>query len=102
MKHRKFLVFLVLTVMAVGLQYAFWVGKNSVTTLEETRSLIEFEQQHNIELTNRNDVLKAEVLDLQTGNETMEERARMELGLIKEDETFYRIIETDTILESGN
>ncbi len=102
MKNRKLLVFLVLTVMAVGLQYAFWVGKNSVTTLKETRSLIEVEQQHNIELTKRNDVLKAEVLDLQTGNETMEERARMELGLIREGETFYRIIETDTILDSGN
>ncbi len=102
MKHRKLLVFLVLTVMAVGLQYTFWFGKNSVTTLKETRSLIEVEQQHNVELTKRNDVLKAEVLDLQTGNETMEERARMELGLIKEGETFYRIIDTDSILDTDD
>ena len=102
MRHRRLFVFLVLTMMVVGLQYAFWFGKNSVSTLKETRSLIEVEQQHNIDLAKRNDVLKAEVLDLQTGNETMEERARMELGLIKEGETFYRIIETDTIFETDN
>ena len=102
MRHRRLFVFLVLVMMAISLQYAFWFGKNSVGTLKETRSLIEVEKQHNIELAKRNDVLKAEVLDLQTGNETMEERARMELGLIKEGETFYRIIETNTIIETDN
>ncbi|MDE0308826.1 MAG: septum formation initiator family protein [Acidiferrobacterales bacterium] len=95
MKGKRLIVFLVLAVIAGGLQYAFWAGKNSVATLEETRSLIEVEQQRNVELSKRNDVLKAEVIDLQTDNETMEERARMELGLIKEGEVFYRIIETD-------
>lgn len=94
MKNRKILIFAVVAMVAVGLQYTFWFGKNSISTLKETRFLIEAEQQRNIELARRNDVLEAEVIDLKTGEETMEERARMELGLIKEGETFYRIIET--------
>ena len=98
MINRKFLVFAVVAVVAVGLQYTFWFGKNSISTLKETRLLIDTEQERNIELVRRNEVLKAEVIDLKTGDETMEERARMELGLIKEGETFYRIIETDTTL----
>lgn len=102
MINRKFLVFAVVAVVAIGLQYTFWFGKNSISTLKETRLLIDAEQERNIELVRRNEVLKAEVIDLKTGDETMEERARMELGLIKEGETFYRIIETDTTLESEN
>ncbi len=95
MKTRKFYVFLAFVVLAIGLQYSLWFGKNSVSTLKETRTLIESEQEHNLQLAKRNDVIKAEVIDLKTGNETMEERARMELGLIREGEVFYRIIETD-------
>ena len=81
MINRKFLVFAVVAVVAVGLQYTFWFGKNSISTLKETRLLIDTEQERNIELVRRNEVLKAEVIDLKTGDETMEERARMGIGL---------------------
>lgn len=41
----------------------------------------------------RNDSLYAEVLDLRKGQEAIEERARHDLGMIKDDETFFQIIE---------
>ena len=94
MKFQRFLVLSVFVALAGGLQYAFWFGKNSIATLKETRQMIDTETQTNIELAKRNDVLRAEVVDLKFGDETMEERARMELGLIKDGEVFYRIVNT--------
>ena len=86
---------MIFLIAVVSLQYAFWYGDNSVETLKETRALTANVNTHNQELIRINNVLKAEVMDLRTGSEVMEERARSELGLIKEGETFYRIIETD-------
>ena len=48
----------------------------------------------------RNDVLTAEVLDLKTGQEAIEERARAELGMVGSGETFYQLIEAPTAANS--
>ena len=94
--RKKWLIaFALLALIAIGLQSTFWFGKNSFTSFSELQNQIETEKTHNKNLQQRNNLLKAEVIDLQTGDETMEERARMELGLIKEGETFYRIVEID-------
>ena len=90
---KQMIFLLVLGAITIGLQTTFWIGKNSYATLSQTENQIQLERQHNLSLENRNDLLKAEVLDLQTGDDTMEERARMELGMVKEGEVFYRIIE---------
>jgi cell division protein FtsB len=94
-RKKNLFAFIVVAALAIGLQYTFWFGKHSVSTLKETRSLIELETTHNKEITKRNNIVKAEIIDLKTGDETMEERARMELGLVKDGETFYRIVETE-------
>jgi cell division protein FtsB len=47
----------------------------------------------NARLKARNDALDAEVVDLKQGQEALEERARLELGMIKRDETFYQVVE---------
>lgn len=99
-KRRKhFLIVAVLLLVAVTLQYTFWLGKNSFRTLKETQALIEAEDRHVEELQKRNNVVTAEIVDLKTTGEAMEERARMELGYVKEGETFYRVIETNEALE---
>jgi len=62
------------------------------------RNNIEREQQKNTQLIARNERLHAEVEELKSGKEALEERARSQLGLIKEGEKFYRVIpekETD-------
>ena len=84
-----------LIVILVGLQYRLWFGQGSweqIVSLER-----ELEQQHlvNQRLRDRNEVLENEVRDLKSGLESVEERARSELGLIKEGETFYLMIDKE-------
>lgn len=54
-------------------------------------------------LQERNQALDAEVMDLKTGIEAIEERARSEMGMIKKDEIYYQVIdsEPDTSIENG-
>ena len=51
------------------------------------------QQGENERLLERNRILEAEVLELKQGMETVEERARQELGMVKEGETLYQLIE---------
>ena len=94
---KNFFTLLLFAALALNLQYSFWFGKNSVATLSDTREQIEREISHNKQLTQRNNVLKAEVVDLKYGEDVMEQRARVELGYIEKGETFYRIVEVDQL-----
>lgn len=98
-RNRQILFVVSLLVVAAIIQYTFWFGKNSFTTLRETQALIEAEDRHIEALRKRNNVVTAEIVDLKTKGEGLEERARMELGYVKEGEVFYRIIETDKARE---
>ena len=58
--------------------------------------------EENQQLSDRNQSLAAEVLDLKQGMEAIEERARSEMGMVKNNETFYQIIdEPDTVSETS-
>ena len=85
-------VTLLLCVLLILLQYRLWIGNGSLT---EVRHLEQVKQQRIIEnrqLKERNQAIAAEVQDLKHGYDAVEERARSELGLIKQGETFYQII----------
>ena len=96
-KSNSRLVFTVFLLIAAGLQFSLWFGENSIATLKQIHLATAAEFTHNEELRKRNNILKAEVIDLKSGEETMEERARMELGYVRDGEFFYRIIESDVI-----
>jgi cell division protein FtsB len=82
----------VLMGLVVALQYPLWIGKGSWTRVWELdRQLVE-SRDNNARLKARNDALDAEVRDLKEGTEALEERARLELGMIRRDETFYQVI----------
>jgi cell division protein FtsB len=88
-------ILILLLFMLAALQYRLWIGPGSwadVTALE--RDLVE-QQILNERLRKRNKVLEREIKDLKTGLSGVEERARSELGLIKEGETLYLIDEGD-------
>lgn len=87
----KWLTLLMLTLIAL-LQYRLWFGKNSIPDYLDMQREVAAQQAQNAKLTQRNKLLKADIDDLSTGLEAIEERARNELGLIKEGETFYRIL----------
>jgi cell division protein FtsB len=75
------------------LQYRLWVGDGSLAEVWDLYQQVEIQRDENRKLRERNQALEAEVQDLKQGLEAIEERAREELGMIKEGETFYQIIE---------
>lgn len=83
----------ILLVLLIALQYDLWVGKGSIIEVRELEATLALQNQENQRLEERNDALKAEVLDLKNGLEAIEERVRTELGMIKKDETFFHVIE---------
>ena len=82
-----------LTVVFFSLQYQLWLGDDSVRSLNMLEEELDAQRAVNENLAARNRLLEIEVVDLKNGLEAVEERARSELGMIGENETFYLIIE---------
>lgn len=79
--------------LLVLLQYRLWVGDGSLAEVWGLYRQVEDQREENLRLHERNQALEAEVTDLKQGLAAIEERAREELGMIKDGETFYQIIE---------
>lgn len=80
---------LILLLFFLGLQLRLWVGEGSWEQIVSLEREIEQQKIVNERLKSRNQVLENEVRDLKDGLDSVEERARSELGLIKQGETFY-------------
>lgn len=83
----------ILIVILGALQYRLWVGEGSLADLHALQQEIATQEAENARLVSRNQELQAEVQDLGSGLEALEERARSELGMIKPGEIFIQIIE---------
>jgi len=83
---------ILLVIFLALLQYRLWFGKNSVPDYVALSEEVTRQQQDNDKLKQRNKLLYVDTNDLKLGVEAIEERARNELGMIKEGETFFRII----------
>lgn len=83
----------ILIILLLGLQYRLWVGQGSLAEINRLQQQIELQAEENALLSTRNEALHQEVLELQTGMDAIEERARSELGLIREGEIFYMIVD---------
>ncbi|TQV84607.1 cell division protein FtsB [Exilibacterium tricleocarpae] len=85
----------ILLLLLLGLQYRLWVGDGSFA--EVTRLEREIRQQHveNDRLRERNRVLAIEVGELKAGLDSVEARAREDMGMIKNGETFYMVVDDD-------
>ena len=80
-----------LSLTLLYLQGRLWIGSGSVAELLTYQRQLENLQSENERLYQRNQVLAQEVIELQQGMETVEERARQELGMIRKGETFFLI-----------
>ena len=78
--------------LALFIQYRLWFGHNGVQDYTRLKNAVASHQQTNEKLIKRNKVLKADIEDLKLGLEGIEERTRNELGMIKPDETFIRVL----------
>ena len=84
---------LIFVILIALLQYPLWLGKGSWLRVWNVNQQISSQKEKNKALKQRNETLSAEVRDLKQGNAAIEERARSELGMIKEDEVFYQVID---------
>ncbi|NMG49455.1 cell division protein FtsB [Azoarcus communis] len=82
---------IILAVLVVVLQYPLWLGKGGWLRVWEVDRQLQAQRDENTRLEQRNAGLEAEVRDLKSGNDAIEERARYELGLTKPNEIFVQI-----------
>ncbi len=83
----------IIILLIVHLQYRLWWGDASIFQIRDYQQRLDRLKKTAQEKKERNDALYAEVLDLRKGDEAIEERARYELGMVKENETFFQVIE---------
>jgi cell division protein FtsB len=81
-----------LVALLVAIQYPLWLGKGGWTKVWELDRQLAAQRVQTARTKARNDALDAEVRDLKQGMEALEERARMDLGMIRKDETFYQVV----------
>ena len=93
MKKEPYWLLIVLLVMLMGLQYRLWLGDGGIAQGATLKQQIAEQRSENERLFERNRVMDAEVMELKKGMETVEERARYELGMVKEGETLYLLAE---------
>jgi cell division protein FtsB len=76
-----------------GLQVRLWVGEGSLAEASALRERVSKAATENLVKANRNQILRAEIIELKNGLDSIEERARSELGMIKAGETFYLLVD---------
>ena len=82
---------IVFVLLILALQYPMWLGKGGWFQVRELDRQLAGQRQANAELKARNEALDADVHDLKQGSEAIEERARSELGMIRQDEVFFQL-----------
>ena len=85
-----------LIALIIAIQYPLWMGKGSWLKVWEFSRQVDQQKAKNVQLATRNAGLDAEVRDLKQGIDAVEERARVELGMIKSDEVFYQIVDKNS------
>ena len=87
----KYLLVL-LGIAGLGLQAELWFSDDGFRKTRNLRAAVAEQREHNEALRARNAALDAEVVNLKEGQEAAEERARTDLGMIGQDETFYQVV----------
>jgi cell division protein FtsB len=88
---------LIFVILIALLQYPLWLGKGSWLRVWDLNRQITAQVEANAALKTRNDAVDAEVRDLKHGYAAIEERARSELGMVKQDEVFYQVLQSDVL-----
>ncbi len=81
----------IFAILILALQYPIWLGKGGWLRVRDLDRQVEAQKKLNTGLATRNAALDADVRDLKQGYEAIEERARSELGMIRNDEVFFQL-----------
>lgn len=88
---RLFVACMILTLFA--LQYKLWLGDGSILEVRKLERKLAEQKKENKKLAARNRALAADVVELKSGEQALEEQARFELGMVKDGEVYYQIVE---------
>ena len=91
---------LLLVLFLVMMQVNIWLTKDGYSRVAEIKELVQDQQKENNEMVSRNSQLKEEIKDLKDGYSAIEEKAREDIGMIKEGEEFYLLTEPRPDLEA--
>ncbi|HJN01337.1 MAG: septum formation initiator family protein [Gammaproteobacteria bacterium] len=83
----------ILIVFFLMIQFDIWIKDDGLYRLRELEQMIESQNDENQRLKLKNQQLEQEIEELKSGTESIEEKARTDLGMIKEGEEFYLIVE---------
>ncbi|MDB3990862.1 septum formation initiator family protein [Gammaproteobacteria bacterium] len=83
----------ILIVFFLIIQFDIWVKDDGLNRVKELQQMIDSQSEENQRLKLRNQQLEREIEELKSGTESIEEKARTDLGMIKEGEEFYLIVE---------
>ncbi|MFA5703486.1 MAG: cell division protein FtsB [Advenella sp.] len=86
------LLFLLLLLACIAIQYPLWKGESGWLRVAELKEQLQEQHEKNKALLARNNAMKAEVQDLESGTQALEDRARIEMGMINEGETLVQIL----------
>lgn len=84
---------IVLTLMLAGLQWRLWVADGGIEHTHRLKIQVDAQREENERLRQRNAALDAEVADLNSGTAAIEARARTTLGMIRQNESFYLVVQ---------
>jgi cell division protein FtsB len=87
---------LISIVIFCSLQSLLWLGDGGLLDIQDMQDQIAAQKAENDQLAERNRILQAEINDLKSGTEAIEEHARLDLGMVKQGETFFRVTATRT------
>ena len=86
-------MWVILVLALVGLQYKLWLGDGNIKEWRALEQKNVQQERLNQKLQARNWALSADIDELKSGDQALEEKARADLGLVKADETFYHLVE---------
>lgn len=86
-------IFIILIIALVVLQHKLWLGDGNVIQWINLEKKLEAHEEENHQLALRNKAMEADINELKSGDQALEEQARYELGMIKDDEIYYQFVE---------
>ena len=84
-----------LVIIFFSLQYRLWIGEGSFAEVRHLQMQIEAQKLELKKMQQENQELRAEIDDLKSGLDAIEERARSELGMVKKDEIYFQFVEPE-------
>lgn len=86
-------IFIILIITLVVLQHKLWLGDGNLIQWVHLQNKLAAHEDENNKLVVRNKALEADIKELKNGDQALEEQARHELGMVKQDEVYYQFVD---------